>query len=258
MKLSEIVCIYRFKNWYYYLGFILLGLILKKSIAIEIYEILKYALVACFLLAYAYSLNDYFDKKQNRKFFIAPLILVVLSFPFLNFYQLLISSFFLILVSLYSSKKFRLKAVPIISSLSNGFGFLSLFFIGYFHSEEISLLGILFAALLFFFEMVAQFVHEIVDFEEDKRSGIMTTAIFLGERKIRILSICFLITTIAVAFSIWNFSKINFLFLLSNLIFSTYFILQFLSRRKIDLEFRVEYKNFGIVVGIFWVLALLL
>jgi 4-hydroxybenzoate polyprenyltransferase len=256
MKDENIFKIYRVGGWYYYLGFIFLGLIFKNYFP-SIIETIKYLLLGSFLLSYAYSLNDHCDKAQKKKFFSLPLILSFLLLFFFNFYQIITSLFFLIIVTLYSIKPFRLKKIPALSSLLNGFGFTSLFLIGYFHDDTILLPGILFATLLFSLEMVAQFIHEVVDLEKDKKEGIKTTTVYLGKSKIKILSILFLLTTIFITLWIWQIlENINFLFFISTLLFSLFFIFQILTR-KMDLKLRRRYKNFGIILGIFWAIVFL-
>lgn len=251
--MKKIFRVYRVGGWYYYLGFILLGLIFKEySVSIDA---VKYLLLGSSLLAYAYSLNDYYDENQTKKYFIYPLILSLLLLSIFNVYQIIVSLLFLVIFTMYSSKPFRFKSLPILSSLLNGFGFISLFFLGYFHTFTISLLGILFAALLFLLELIAQFIHEVVDLEKDKREGIKTTAVVIGVDNIKKLSIILLMISILVAFFVHNVSesRANISFSVSTLLFSLYFI-SYISKKDITLSLRRQYKSFGMILGIFWTL----
>ncbi len=247
--MKNILEIYRVKDWYYYLGFILLGFSVKSNF-LSI-DIIRYIILGIFLLAYAFSLNDYYDKHEKKKFFIIPLIFTFLILPLFNFSQIIVSLIFVTIVTLYSAYPFRLKAKPFICSFCNGFGFTLLFFLGYFYTSTLNLKGILFASLLFCFNMVAQFIHEVVDYKEDRKSKITTTAILCGIRKMKIICIFLLFLSIILSISICSLERVNSLFFIFTLIFSLFFMFR-IYKRKFDKNLRKIYKACGIVLGCFY------
>jgi 4-hydroxybenzoate polyprenyltransferase len=243
---KKILDIYRFLDWYYYLGFLLLGLCLRAQLNITIF---KYFLLSAFLLAYAFSFNDFCDKRK-KAYFILPLFLSILFFPLLNITQIILSSIFLLIVIFYSAKPLRLKAKPFFSSLCNGVGFSIIFLLGY-SVISFDVYGFIFSLFLFCFNMIAQLIHEVVDIDEDKKENITTTAVLCGER--RIIRFCqfFLSMIFLIGAYLYYLKIVGFIFLIITMIFSTFFMFK-ISRKRIDKNLRKNYKIFGILVGLIY------
>lgn len=243
----EILKYYRVSDWYYYLGFIILGFTLNSLLNIDI---IKHLLLGSFLLAYAYSLNDFSDKNEKKKFFIFPLILSILLLPFFNNFQILTSLIFLMIVTLYSVYPFRWKSKPFISSFCNGFGFTIIFLLGYFYISTLNLNGILLASLFFCFNMVAQFMHEIIHLDKDKKRNIITTAVFLNDR---VKNIChaFHLLAITFIFILLYYNFLNTIISSAMLLFIIWFTIR-IETIEINEKIRKEYKNFGILIGIIY------
>ena len=242
---------YRFDDWFCFIGFILIGFSLKSSLNLEL---LKYVLLSSFLLAYAFSLNNFYDRHETKRYFLWPLFFIFPMLFLFNIYQILLSFLFLIIVTLYSAYPFRLKNIPIISSLLNGFGLIILFFIGYFHLQSISA-GLLVAPFLFSLQMVSQFIHEIVDLKEDKKNKIVTTAGFLGKEKIKKLCCGFLWFALLVSACLFYLNFVNILFIFITFLFVTFFTYRMFTT-KIDKNLRKEYKKLGIIVGLIYFILL--
>jgi len=247
-SLKEIDKIYRVSSWYPYLGFTLFGFLLRSNPNLEL---LKYIILDIFLLSYAFSLNDYYDLCIKKKYFFPPLILSLIFLLFLNPLQISLSYLFLLIVTLYSANPIRLKSKPFLSSFCNGFGFLILFFIGYQRWD----LGLLFGMLLFFLEMVAQFIHETVHLKEDKRHKIITTAVFFGRYTIKILCYTFLLITFMICLYLFHIGMVNVLFLFITAFFIFYFIAD-IYFHKINKKLRKRYRVFGIITGMFYIFLL--
>lgn len=243
---------YRVFNWYYYLGFVLIGLSLRLMLDIDT---IKHVLLGASLLAYAFSFNNYYDKHEKRKFFILPLILSFCLLPLFNFFQIIVSLIFLIIVTLYSAYPFRLKAKPFISSFCNGFGFTIIFLLGYFIIPNIELDGIIFFILLFSFNMIAQFIHEVVDLNEDKKDSNITTAVFLGKENIKKLCYLFLFSTILLVSYFFYLGIINILIFISTISFEIFFMIE-IKKEKIDINLRKKFRIFGILIGVIYIIAL--
>lgn len=246
--------VYRFIEWYYYLGYVVLGFLLKSTLNMDI---IKHILLGAFLLAYAFSFNDFNDKHEKKKFFILPLILSFLLLIFFNIFQIIISLSFLIIVTFYSSSTFRLKAKPFLSSLCNGFGFTIIFLLGHFYTMVFKIESIFFIILFFSLNMVAQFIHEAAHLKKDKKDKIITTALFYGEKNIKIFCYFFLFIVFLTNIYLLLLKSINIFFFLSLVFFIIFFIFE-IKRRKIDIITRKRYKFFGVVFGIIFLLSILI
>jgi 4-hydroxybenzoate polyprenyltransferase len=240
----NIIKFYRILNWYYYLGFILIGFSLKSMLNIDI---VKHVLFGAFLLAYAFSLNDFYDNQQKKKFFVLPLIFSFLLLTFFNIFQIVLSIIFLIIVTFYSAYPFKWKEKPFISSICNGIGFTIIFLLGYFYMPNLNLDGILFALLFFSFNMVAQFIHEIIHLKEDRKQKIITTTVLYGEKRIKIFCNFFLIASTLITLYLFYLKILNILFVIFTMFFTILFMFEI--NRKIDDRLRKNYKLFGILTG---------
>jgi 4-hydroxybenzoate polyprenyltransferase len=253
-KLKEIFRIFRVYNWYYYIGFSLIGLSLKKTLSMSI--IFKYTLLNVFLLSYSFSLNDFYDKKQKKKSFILPLIFAILMLPFFNTIQIILSLIFLIIVTAYSAYPLRLKAKPFISTLCNGFGFTILFLLGYFVTLSLNLDGVLFTLLFFSFNTVAQLIHEVTDLKRDRRDNIITTAVLIGKENIKKICYLSLFLTILLISYFFYLGIINILIFFSTVIFGIFSMIE-IRKRGINIILRKRFKDLGILVGIIYIIVIL-
>jgi len=248
----KIIEVYRIKDWYHYLGFVLIGFFLNSSFDSRLFLLL---LTCSFMLSYAFSFNDFWDNGK-KAYFVFPLFLSFLLFPFLNMMQILLASIFLFIVTIYSLKPIRLKAKPFLSSLCNGVGFTILFLLGY-CLQSLDIKGLIFFMLFFCFNMVAQFIHEVVDLEEDKKNKDITTAVFLGEKNIKILSHTFLWLAFFFALYLFILKLVNFLFLLATFFFTSFFSYR-LVKDRIDSNLRKKYRSLGIITGLVYLFSITL
>jgi 4-hydroxybenzoate polyprenyltransferase len=242
---------YRIKDWFHYLGFVLLGIFFSERMHLPILPFLQ----ASSILAYAFSLNEYFDKKLTIKFFLLPLLISMLLLLFSNHLQRIASLCFLIGFTIYSTPPLRLKRFPVITTLINSLSFSLLFLIGYWSfSTDLPLNFFLLLTLL---NLIAQLIHEIVHLEEDMRDKLCTTAALLGVDGVRI--IIFISSFLAIALTYWMFllTEVNIVFLFvttSFLLFTIHRSLFF----PINPRFRILFRNFGILVGFLWLVSFLL
>jgi len=233
---------YRVDDWIHYLGYTLISSILISNI-----ELINFVLSAI-ILAYAYSLNDYYDKKMKKKYFLVPLILYLLIIPFVSYSSFLISLSFLILFTLYSWPKVWLEGKPIISTITNSIGFTLIFLIPFQDIEKI-INNYSFILLIFFLNTAAQLLHEIVDLKEDKKVKKITTTAYFGVRKSLIFfKTCLLFVILLSFFILRKFLLIS----LSSIFFSLYFI----GRENVDIKVRKNFKTIGIIVGLIYILDL--
>ena len=249
MNLFEI---YRVKDWYYYLGFILIGFFLTSSFYSRL---LIFLLFGSFLLAYAFSFNDFWDEGK-KAYFLFPLLLSILLFISLNIMQIVLASIFLFIVTVYSAKPLRLKSKPFFSSLCNGIGFSLLFLIGY-CVINLDLNGIIFFFFFLCFNMVSQFIHEAVDIDKDREKRILTTGVLLGKRKLKKLCYVFLWLSFFTCLYLFYIKIVNFLFLFTTIFFVIFFTNK-LIKCKIDRNLRKNYKTFGIFAGFIYFFSIIL
>ena len=249
--LIKINTVYRITDWLPFLGFALIGLFLKLSyFNITNLKALFFVLIfSSLLLSYAYSLNDYFDKNKKKKYFLLPLIFLVILLPFLNFTQILLGVMFLILVTLYSFRGIALMKFPIVSTLTNSIGFILIFFIGYVVDEGTTLLGLIFFLLLFIYQTISQLIHEKVHLREDMESGRKTSAFYLKERTSLFIRGMLILTFPLVLFLLL---RTNFTFFaVACTLFSLIFLIKAGQTNK---QLRKIYKLAGIIVGLFFLL----
>ncbi|MFN7170573.1 MAG: UbiA family prenyltransferase, partial [Candidatus Omnitrophota bacterium] len=161
--------------------------------------------------------------------------------------KIFILLFFLIAL-LYSLPPVRLKSHPFIGTFCNAFGFSMLFLIGINNLKNKLILPIYSGLLCLLF--VAQLIHELAHLSQDKSEKILTTALFLGEKKIKILIISFLILAF-ISFCKFSFIIAGFLFLL------TFHIAILLTKKEINYSsLRKIYRYEGLVFGIILLLYL--
>jgi len=249
--LREINVLYRITDWLPFLGFALIGFFLKVS-RLEITNLDPLLLVLFFsslLLSYTYSLNDYFDENKKQKYFLLPLISSLILLPFLNFNQILLAVIFLFLFTLYSLRGVSLSKIPIVGTLTNTVGFMSIFMIGYMAKEKVTLLGIIFFLLLSVYQTVSQLIHEKVHLKSDIESGRRTSVFYLRGKLVLLLKAMLLFT---FPLSLFLLLKTRFnLFAIACILFSLIF---FIKVSQIDKNLRKSYKLASIVVGLFFLL----
>jgi len=242
-QIFEIAKYYRVDDWIHYLGYILISSILVSNI-----KLINFILSAI-ILAYAYSLNDYYDKKMKKKCFIVPLILYWLFVPFISYFSFIISLLFLILFTFYSWPKVWLEGKPILSTLTNSIGF-TLIFVLPINSIKILLEYYPLVMLIFTLNTAAQLLHEIVDYKEDKKIKKITTAVNFGiKRSLFLFKICLLIVIFISFLHFYKFLWIS----ISSIIFATFF----LRLKKVNKKIRKKFKFFGIMVGIVYLVDIL-
>jgi len=253
MFLSKIIKTYRIPDWYYYIGLTFLGFFLRNNLSPEIF---KYGLVSAFLLAYAYSANEYFDGFQRRKFFVIPFLLTLFLLQLFNTLQIALCLVMLVIPVVYSSKFLRLKSKPFISSFLNGFGFTFLFLLGYFQIPLLDFSGLVFSCLIFSIEMIAQFIHEVVHFREDKKMKVITTAMYFGLMRIKYFCYLFLFIVLLSSFVLYYLKTINLVSLFSTTIFGIFFLLK-IEQSVMNSRLRKIYRECCILLGIVYLIALL-
>jgi 4-hydroxybenzoate polyprenyltransferase len=248
--IKKILHNFRVKDWLHYLGYTVLGLAITSNFSLK--DWLTYLSLSVFLLAYAFSFNQYFEKKERRKYFLLPLVLSFIFFPILHELSKVIYVILILIATFYSWPKINFQAKPIISTLSNGFGYLLIFILPVY---ILSIRILIFSILIFLLNINAQLIHEMVDYNKDKKNKKITTTVFFGRNIIMKFFKISLLLTIFVSI-IFSFLFNNLLILISTVFYSFYF-LQKIEIRRINHKYRYQYKFLGTLLGIVYFISFL-
>ena len=245
-KVLRLYKIFRIPHWIHFLGFPFLGVLISDLRFLSNLRSLFIVLIlSSSLLSFAYSFNDYLEGEDKGLEFIFPVLLSLFILPFLNTLQALIALTFILLTAIYSLK---LMYLPIVCTITNTVGFMLLFLIGFFTSPSFTPTFFGFFLLLAIYETGSQLIHEIAHKENDKKNGRVTTAIKHPRRVFFIYK-----TVLALSlFPLYMILKYKFS-IIASILFTSFFI----TRGKFNESLRVNYKLFGVLVGIIYLFDLL-
>jgi 4-hydroxybenzoate polyprenyltransferase len=219
----EILKFYRFWDWVKNLGIVFLGSISSSG---SFYGVVLSLINAGLLMAFAFSINDFYDSKGGEKNFVGEfskrygkrktIFLILLPF----FASVVISTIFsilLLLVSLVFALLFYVYSAP--PRLRDNWyyslpinviclGFLG-FFLGFYASVTGSV-GFLELFIVFNtsnYILLSEVIHQISHKEADKKMGVVSIINDLGFKKAKILTefSCLLGILVNIIFSIWMF-----------------------------------------------------
>lgn len=250
-RIFYFIKIYRFVEWWYFLGLPILGYFYDFSIS---FSNLLLNLFACFWgLAFAYSINNFFDKNFNYSLLIPliPLMGIVVSlFLLKNFLHLFVYLILFFVVILYSLPPLELKRIVFASTMFNVISppLLIIFGIGNLNKN---ILELIFIFICIFF--TAQIYHELADLEKDRKESVVTFVQILGKKNSIIAGLIVLI--LGCLFSIKN--KIFFIGTFTMFICALCnFILYLRNETTNFITFRKRYRTLGLIVGTFWLIYL--
>jgi len=218
------------------------------------FEVIKIILLGSLLLAFAYSFNDYCEKRRKSKYFVAPILLLIIILPLFNYLQILFSILGLSIATAYSIKPISLREKPILVSFANAVAVPILFLIGYFYIPIINLTSLGIAFLLFCFVMVGQLLHEVTHMRQDEKKKIVTSALLFGEKNIKYICYTFLLLSSVFTYFLFYVRIINIVFLLSTLTFCSVSVLE-IKIKKIDYNLRKTYVSLSAVLGLIYILS---
>ncbi|MBR9678286.1 MAG: UbiA family prenyltransferase [Nanoarchaeota archaeon] len=234
----------RVKHWYYFLGFTFLGIVFSGGELFSLKTLLTMTLSTA-LLAFGFAVNGAYDNNKKVKESFIPIILFSPLLLFVNPNQLIVYVITMVLLFLYSYPKSNFQAVPILGTLLNPIVFSNLFLLGWFSNSILTEQGVLMFALLFFLELISQFLHEGMDYNTDKKIKKRTTIVFFGKKWVKPLCIiCFVISIIMAhplgTIFFWTTTSISLLFAVM------------LNSVKDYKKLRNLYKNIAVIVGLVW------
>jgi len=250
----------RIRNWLGYFLMATLGFVISKGFLFPLKDIIIFYATISLLLAFAFSVNDCFDLKEDRldknkknpivskkielkRGLAFSLFLAAFGLALSMTFGLRVFLLFLVIALLafsYSAPPFRMKGRPILDVLSHGLfaGALIFFLPVVIFENELTLSHYLIAFSLFYFSITLEFRNHIEDYKTDKEAGLRTTVCFLGkessEQLLRRLALIYPLTLMPI-FLINYQQRYFFLFL----IFTLLFLVLFQKKYKIINNYRI-------------------
>jgi len=197
-KINSLLKYYRTKDWRAYFSLGVFGFVVAQGFLFPLLEIIIFFLIGILLLAFGFSVNNFFDIKEDREkgertniliqdkknflFSISPGLLAL----FLSIYFGLGVFLFVLIGALigffYSAPPLRMKSRPFLDLISHGLfaGALIFLFPILIFSPELTLFHYLIAFSVFYLSMLLEMRNHLEDYQSDFRAGLQTTTCFLG------------------------------------------------------------------------------
>lgn len=177
----------RVKDWLHVLGIPVLGYIIDAGVEIDYFYFFIMLLASAFVLTFAYSFNEYFDRKMKKPsnlfFSVLSLAVSLIMAISLSTETFLLVMFLGILVFAYAHPVIRLKRYPVVGTLINPVGYSTLFLVGAFSYGGAHTNAMLFLPNMFLVELAFQLIHEMTHVNEDRKMGLETTAMRTGRKR---------------------------------------------------------------------------
>jgi len=189
---------YRMKDWRAYFGLGVLGFVVARGFLAPPLDILLFLIIGILLLAFGFSINNFFDIKEDREkgevknlliqnkknFFlsVSPGILAL----FLSIYFGIEIFLFVLAAGLigffYSAPPLRMKSRPFLDLISHGLfaGALIFIFPLLIFSPALTPSHYLIAFSIFYLSVMLETRNHLEDYQSDSRAGLRTTVCLLG------------------------------------------------------------------------------
>lgn len=170
--------IYRIKDWWK-----IVGLTLISNLGNELLEILGSLAISSLLLAFAFAINEYYDKKlykkQNLMIPVLPLLTATPLIMTQNLFVIVTCFSFVLLFYFYSSPPLRLKRVPFLDFGINAVG---LGILPYLINPAAKFVSIDYFIIInmFFYMSYSELLHQLAHFEEDKKERVKSIPQVVG------------------------------------------------------------------------------
>jgi len=248
VNLKSFLKYYRMKDWRAYFALGVFGFVIAQGFLFPLLDVVLFFIIAVLLLAFGFSVNNFFDVKEDREkgetinlliqnkknflFSISPGILGLFLSTFFG-----IKVFLFVLVAgligfFYSAPPLRMKSSPFLDLISHGLFAGALIFIFPFliFSPKLTLFHYLIAFSIFYLSAMLEMRNHLEDYRSDFRAGLKTTVCFLGYKNsanfLKYLAFFYPLTLFPIFFLISQ--KFLFFFL----ILTIFFLLLFLSKKN--------------------------
>jgi 4-hydroxybenzoate polyprenyltransferase len=248
MNLKTFLKYYRIKDWRGYFSLIVFGFVVAKGFLFPILEILLFFGISVLLLAFGFSVNNFFDVKedrekgektnlliQNKKNFLFSTLPGILALFLASYFGLKIFLFVLaasLIGFFYSAPPLRMKSKPFLDLISHGLfaGALLFIFPLLIFSPKMSLFHYLTAFSIFYLSAMLEIRNHLEDYQSDLRAGLKTTVCSLGyENSVNFLKYLAFFYPLTLFPSFFLISQ-EFLFFF--LILTIFFLLLFLFKKN--------------------------
>jgi len=198
INLKSFLKFYRIKDWRAYFSLGIFGFIIAKGFLFPLLDIILFLIISILLLAFGFSVNNFFDIKedkekgekvdllaQNKKNFLLSISPGILALSLSIFFGVKVFLFVLVaglIGFFYSAPPLRMKSKPFLDLISHGFFAGALIFIFPFliFSSELTFSHYLIALSIFYLSAMLELRNHWEDYQSDFRAGLQTTACFLG------------------------------------------------------------------------------
>jgi len=198
INLKSFLKYYRMKDWRAYFALGVLGFIIAQGFLYPSLGILLFAIIGVLLLAFGFSVNNFFDidedkekgevknlliqNKKNFLFSVLPGLLALLLSGYFGreiFLFVLVSS---LIGFFYSAPPLRMKSRPFLDLISHGLfaGALIFLFPLLVFNSELTPFHYLLAFSVFYLSVMLETRNHLEDYQSDFRAGLKTTVCFLG------------------------------------------------------------------------------
>jgi len=192
---------YRMRDWRAYFGLSVLGFVVAKGFLAPPLDILLFSIMVVLLLAFGFSVNNFFDIKEDKEKGEVKNLLVQNKKNFLfsvspGILALFLSSYFgaeiflFVLVAgligfFYSAPPLRMKSKPFLDLISHGLFAGALIFLFPFlvFSSKLTTFHYLVTFSVFYLSVMLETRNHLEDYQSDFRAGLQTTVCSLGYKK---------------------------------------------------------------------------
>ncbi len=248
INLRSFLRYYRMKDWRAYLGLGFFGFVVARGFLFPLLDILFFLIIGVLLLAFGFSINNFFDIKEDReKGEVKDLLIQNKKNFFLSvspgILALFLSSYFgreiflFVLVAgligfFYSAPPLRTKSRPFLDLISHGLfaGALIFLFPLLIFSPGLTPFYYLIAFSVFYLSVMLEMRNHWEDYQSDFQVGLRTTACFLGYKNSKNFLKYLAFFYPLVLFPAFLMLSQNFLFLF--LILTYFFLLLFFFKRN--------------------------
>ena len=251
MSINSFLKYYRMKDWRAYFTLGVFGFVIAKGFLFPILDIVLFLIIGVLLLAFGFSVNNFFDVKedrekgeainflvQNKKNFLFSTSPGILGLSLSTFFGVKVFLFVLaagLIGFFYSAPPLRMKSRPFLDLISHGLfaGALIFLFPLLIFSPKLTLFHYLIAFSVSYLSAMLEMRNHLEDYQSDFKAGLQTTVCFLGyENSVNFLKYLAFFYPL-VLFPVFFLISQKFLF--GFLILTSFFLFLFLFKRNFQI-----------------------
>lgn len=198
MSIKSFLKYYRMKDWRAYFTLGVFGFFIAQGFLFPLLDIALFLIIITLFLAFGFSVNNFFDVKedkekgetinlliQNKKNFLFSISPGILSLFLSTLFGAKVFLFALVAILIsffYSAPPLRMKSRPFLDLISHGLfaGALIFLFPLLIFSPKLTLFHYLIVFSIFYLSVMLEMRNHLEDYQSDLRAGLQTTVCFLG------------------------------------------------------------------------------